>query len=236
MIKLYQFARVWGIPNLSHFCTKVETYLRMTELLYEVIETIPPKAPKGKLPYIEDGDNKIADSHFIIDYLKKTYGDPLDGDLTPEDAAVATAMQRLMEEHLFWVTMYTRWNTTPENWRQTSKAIFCVFPPFLRDIVALTYRHLIRRQIHGHGLGRHRPDEIYALGEADLDAVSAFLGSKAYFLGDKPSSLDATAFGFLINTIGCPIESPVKAYALTKDNLSAYCDRMKAQFFPELTA
>jgi hypothetical protein len=24
------------------------------------------------------------------------------------------------------------------------------------------------------------------------------------------------AFGFLVNTIGCPIESPVKDYALTK--------------------
>jgi len=81
MIHLYQFAPVWGIPNLSVFCVKLETYLRMANLSYEKHSTVPFKAPKGKLPFIEDQGNKIADSRFIIDYLKKTYGDRLDGDL-----------------------------------------------------------------------------------------------------------------------------------------------------------
>jgi hypothetical protein len=28
MIKLYQFAPAWDVPNLSPFCVKVETYLK----------------------------------------------------------------------------------------------------------------------------------------------------------------------------------------------------------------
>lgn len=76
MIKLYQLARTWGIPNLSHFCVKVETYLRINKLTYEVVETLPLKAPRGKLPYIEDGGSKISDSRLILNYLKATYGDP----------------------------------------------------------------------------------------------------------------------------------------------------------------
>ena len=51
MITLHQFARVWDIPNLSPFCSKVETYLRMAGIPYEVADAIPPTAPKGKLPY-----------------------------------------------------------------------------------------------------------------------------------------------------------------------------------------
>lgn len=54
MIILHQFARTWGIPNLSQFCVKVETYLRMVKLPYEIVETLPLKGPRGKLPFIED--------------------------------------------------------------------------------------------------------------------------------------------------------------------------------------
>jgi len=44
----------------------------------------------------------------------------------------------------------------------------------------------------------------------DIDALSACLGDKKYFLGEQPTTLDASAFGILISTIGCPIESPLK--------------------------
>ena len=78
MIKLYQFKPAWGLPNPSPFCMKVETYLRMAGLPYEAINgALPFKAPKKKLPYIEDGTQLIADSGFILEYLKATHGDPL---------------------------------------------------------------------------------------------------------------------------------------------------------------
>lgn len=129
MIKLHQFARTWRIPNLSHFCCKLETYLRLAGIPYQMFESIPPKAPQGKLPFIEEGDNKIADSDLIIRYLKQQYGDRLDTDLNPSQQAIRIAMQRLLEDHLFWITMYTRWQYTEENWQINKKAIFHTFPP-----------------------------------------------------------------------------------------------------------
>ena len=72
MIKLYQLERTWGIPNLSHFCVKLETYLRMTKQPYEVIPTLPLKAPRGKVPYIEDNGQLYSDTRIILNYLKKT--------------------------------------------------------------------------------------------------------------------------------------------------------------------
>ncbi len=234
MIKLHQFARTWGIPNLSPFCCKLETYLRLSRIPYEVIESMPPKAPKGKLPFIEDDDKKIADSDLIIQHLIQTYGDKLDADLSPAQKATSFAMQRLLEDHLFWVTLYTRWQYSDENWQVNKKAIFHPFPPLIRDIVASVFRFLIRRQIYGQGIGRHTSEEIFQLGRNDLDALSDFLADKPYFMGDKPTSLDATAFGFLINTIDCPIESPVKEYACRKKNLDDYCQRIMSEYYPEL--
>lgn len=233
MLILYQFQRTWGNPNLSHFCCKTETYLRMAEIEYDIKTTLPLSAPKGKLPYIKDGDLKLADSRFIIRHLKTRYKD-LDKGLNPSESALSLAMQRLIEEHLFWVTMYSRWQYTDANWQVNKKAIFGVLPPVIRDVAALVYRYRIGRQIYGHGIGRHKPEEIFELGMLDIDALSACLGDKKYFLGDQPTTLDASAFGFLINTIACPIESPVKDHGLSKSNLRNYVDRIKTEYYADL--
>lgn len=235
MITLYQFPSNWGIPNPSQFSAKLETYLRMADLPYCVVESLPLKGPKGKLPYIEDEGHKVSDSFFIIEYLKNKYGDPLDGELSSEQRGVMIAMQRLIEDHLYWIGMYARWQTSDKNWLINKNALFGALPPVIRDIAALIYKRIIRSQIYGQGTGRHNEDEVFYLGTIDLDALSVFLGDKLYFMGDKPTTLDASAFGVLINTIHGPIESPVKEYGLTKKNLIAYCDRMMAEFYPELT-
>ena len=39
MIKLYQFAPAFGLPNASPFCMKMETYLRMAGLPYELVNS-----------------------------------------------------------------------------------------------------------------------------------------------------------------------------------------------------
>ncbi|SFM79573.1 glutathione S-transferase family protein [Nitrosomonas communis] len=233
MLKLYQFERTWGIPNLSPFCCKIETYLRMAGVEYEIKPALPFGAPKGKLPYIKDNSETIGDSRFIINYLKSNYKD-LDKGLSDAEVAISVAMQRLLDEHLFWVLLYSRWQYTDENWRVNKKAIFGGLPPLIRDMVANRWRPKIKRQIYGHGIGRHQIEEIFTLGKQDIDALSAYLGSKQYFLGDQPTTLDASAFSHFINIIGCPIESPLKEYGLSKNNLLDFIDRIKKEFYQDL--
>lgn len=205
----------------------------MAGIDYAIKPTLPLVAPKGKLPYIEDGDVKIADSRFIIEYLKIKYKD-LDAGLTAAELGLSLALQRLLEEHLFWATMYSRWQYTDANWQVTRQAIFGVMPPVIRDLAAAFYRYKIKQQIHGHGTGRHEAEEVFAFGKQDLDALSACLGDKQYSLGAQPTTLGASAFGFLINTIGCPIESPLKEYGLAKINLRNYVGRIKAEYYADL--
>lgn len=234
MITLYQFARTWGIPNLSQFCVKLETYLRINKLPYEIVETLPLKAPRGKLPYIEDDGCRLSDSRVIVNYLKTRYGDTDKDLLSAEEQGVAISFRRLLEEHLYWIGMVTRWDYTEENWQANKQAIFGGLPPVARDLAAFVYRIKINAQIKGHGIGRLTHEEMFGLGMEDIDSLADFLGNKPYFMGDKPSSLDASAYGILVNTLGCPIESPLKDHALGKQNLLDYCRRMQAEFFPEL--
>lgn len=230
-IKLYQFRPAFGLPNASPFCMKVETYLRMAELPYECPRGADlRKAPKGKMPYLEDEGAVVADSTFIIDYLKRKYGDPLDSHLGSAERAAALACQRMLEENTYWAVLYFRW-IDEAGWRLTREAFFDWMKPPLRWIVPAVARRTVRRELHGQGMGRHTRDEIGAIGKKDLTAAADFLGDKAFFLGAQPSSLDATAYAFLANVLSVPVESPLKAHAQQYPQLEAYCRRMKKRYY-----
>jgi uncharacterized cupin superfamily protein/glutathione S-transferase len=137
MIKLYQFAPAFGLPNPSPFCMTLENYLRMAGLPFETpradLGTFR-RAPKGKLPYIEDNGRLLADSAFIIDYLKATYGDKLDTGLTAQQKAISLAFRRLMEEDLYWVGIYSRW-AEPAGWAHIREAFFGRLPTAMKWVV-----------------------------------------------------------------------------------------------------
>jgi glutathione S-transferase len=231
MIKLYQFAPAWDVPNLSPFCVKVETYLRMAGLPYEVVDAIPLQGPKGKLPFIEDDGKRIGDSRFIIEYLKQTYGDGVDGHLTPPERAVSNAMQRLIEDDLYWVFVFARWGKRDENWAENRRAIFGRLPPVVRHLVAALARRHMLKQMRGQGMGRHTAAEIYRLGRQDLDALSDHLGEKPWFMGGRPTTLDASAFGILANILWCPIQSPLEEQLHALPNLTAFCERVRERYY-----
>jgi glutathione S-transferase len=190
------------------------------------------KAPKGKMPWIEDDGRVLADSGFIVDYLKDRYGDPLDADLTTGERAIALAFRRLLEENLYWAVLYARWCTS-EGWALTRRAFFGSLPPVLREVVPMLARRGIRKEIWGHGMGRHSPEEIQQIGQTDLTALADFLGDKHYFMGERPTSLDAIAYAFLANLLWVPLEMPLKAHAQRYPQFEAYCERMKDRYYPE---
>ena len=236
MIKLYQFAPAFGLPNASSFCLKLETYLWMVEIPFESVYSIEMgKAPKGKMPYIIDGDLKIGDSNLIIDYLKQTYGDRLDAHLTASERAISQAMRRLIEENLYWAMVHNRW-IEPKNWEITKEVLFKEFPPILKAIVPILARKDTQKQLQGHGMGKHSSAEIYAIGIADLVALSDFLSDQQFFFGDEPTSLDAAAYGILANILGTPFDSPLKDKAQQLNNIVAYRDRVRARYYPTISS
>lgn len=232
MIKLYQFAPAFGLPNASPFCMKLETYLRMAGLPFELVNSGDVlKAPKKKLPYIvEDDGAVVADSHFIIEHLKQRHGDPLDAGLSPQERAVATAFQRLFEENLYWAVVHTRW-ADEAGWALTRQAFFGALPPPLRWLLPPLARRGLLGQMRGQGMGRHRVDEIHAIGCRDVTAVADFLADKPFMLGEQPRSLDATAYAFLANLLWAPVDSPIQRHARQRPSLEAYCQRMKARYY-----
>lgn len=231
MITLYQFEPGLGVRNPSPFCLKLETYLRMAQLPYEVASNADvTKAPKKKLPYIQDGNTTIADSSFVIDYLKQTYGNPLDQPLSPSEQGISLAFRRLMEENLYGAIVYSRW-AEDDNWAVIRKLYFSDLPPILRSIVPGIVRKDALKNLYGHGIGRHSREEIYGIGKRDIKALSDFLSAKPFLMGENPTSLDATGYGFVANLLRVELPSVLSDYARQFENLKEYCDRMEARFW-----
>jgi glutathione S-transferase len=231
MIRLHQFAPALGLPNASPFCMKLETWLRMAGLPFEAVnDGNILKAPKGKLPYIEDDGQLLADSSFIIEHLQRKHGITLDAGLTQEQQAQATALQRLFEDSLYWAVVHTRW-ADAQGWQLTRQAFFGPLPAPLRAVVPLLARRGILAELRGQGMGRHSTAEIHAIACRDLTAVADFLGDKAFMLGDAPRTLDATAHAFLANVLWAPLDTPIRRHAAARPALQAYCQRMKARFY-----
>ncbi|WP_250656384.1 glutathione S-transferase family protein [Alkalimarinus coralli] len=217
---------------MSPFCLKLETWLRMVEIKYDIREvTDPRKGPKGKLPFIRDDEVEVADTSLIIDYLKKQNSIQIDDHLSPADRAVALAFERMMDEHLYWAILYNRW--VDDNWVKTKDAFFSTLPTLVRGIVPVVAQKNIKNELDGHGMGRHSRDEIYEFANRDLKAISDFLGDKPYLMGDKPSTVDATLYAFVCNIIDVPLRSPMKDYLHKCHNLVKYNQRMGGQLFPE---
>lgn len=235
MIRLYQFPPSERVSDISPFCLKVETYLRMVGLEYEsVYWDNPRKAPKGKLPFIEDGGEKIADSGLILQYLAKKYPNNLDSSLKAEDHAVGLAMRRMLEEHFYWVLVYSRW-VDKRYAPAVIKATFGELSWPIRPVVTCLAIKKAIKLLHSQGLGRHSREEIYQRGLEDLNAIAQMFGEKRFLFGEQPTSFDATAFAFLAGLflVKQP-ETPLQRTAISFKNLEAYVKGVANRYFPEL--
>ncbi|MGI9419140.1 MAG: glutathione S-transferase family protein [Geminicoccaceae bacterium] len=226
MIKLYQFPPAWGM-NISPFTLKLETWLKLSQIDHRVVATRNPgSAPKGKLPFIEDEDGtRIADSSLIIDHLKRTRHIDPDHTLTERQRAEAISLQRLFEDHFYFIGAHSRW-IDPVGWEAVRPEYFGFLPPGLRDLAAAYLRRRVKRMLHEQGLGRHSQEDLYAMGRTDLRAIAVQLGSRPYFFGDGPTTIDAIAYGFLANLYFVPVETELKQIGLEFDNLRLYCERL----------
>lgn len=226
MIEFFKFPENFGMRDASPFVLKLETYLKLAGVDYETtIITDPRKAPKGKLPYIKDNGQTIADSSICIEHLKQNYGDPLGADLTPEQHGIGHAVKTMLEERTYWVLVHTRW-IDPEYQHITLDAWFGDIPGIIRGFITKKIIKDMKVAMAGHGIGRHSPEEIFAFGLKDLRAFEAVLGDKPYLLGDAPSEYDATGYGFLANFMAEPFPSPMSEYIANSKPLTAYIERV----------
>jgi len=229
MITLYTFGPAFGLPDPSPFVTKAETLLKIAGLPYRTDTEGFRKAPKGKLPYIDDEGTRVADSTFIRWHIEKKYGFDFDRGLSPEQRAIAWAFEKMAEDNLYWALVDARW-MSDANFYKGPAQFFRRVPAPLRPVVMTLVRRRVRSSLYAQGMGRHSPEEIAALATRSIDAISDFLDDKTFFMGPEPAGVDATIFAFLAGTL-CPVfDTPIRIAAERHDNLKRYVAQMTARF------
>jgi glutathione S-transferase len=225
MITLFGFGPAFGLPDPSPFVMKTEVQLKMAGLAYKRERGGPQGAPKGKIPFIDDDGLLIADSTFVRAHIEKRFD--FDSGLSTVERSLAWAMERMLEDHLYFALIHARW-MDDANWAKGPIHFFDGAP----EGVAVAARERVRTMLYGQGLGRHSDAEIGELAGRSLEALSVFLGDKPYLLGDKPCGADATMFGMVAGVLTPFFDSPLRDTALRHDNLIAYNERMMRRYYP----
>jgi glutathione S-transferase len=220
MLKLFTFGSAWGLPTAGPFGLKLEACLQMLGVPYErCFQNDNRKGPKRKSPWIEDGELVLGDTELILAHVEHTTGKALDRELSAADRARSHVLRRMLEEHYHQVFEYE----------------LCVrdegdVPALLRPIAFPAIRRAMKHHLFERGIARHGADEVTAMGRADIDALAAWLGDREWFITDRPTKADASAFGLLAVSVRSELATPVCSYARTKPNLVAFVERGVARW------
>jgi len=231
-ITLYTFGRYWGLPDPSPFVMKADLLLKLSRLPYETARGDMRKAPKGKLPFLRDGETVVADSTLIRLHLEQKHGIDFDRGLSIRDRGVAWSVEKMLEDHMYWALIYWRWMDA-DNFAKGPKAFFKRAPALLRPMIERAVLKRIRRNLHGQGFGRHSDAEKAAMAGRCIEALAQVLGDNRYFMGAQPCGADSTVFAFIAAGLTPYFQSPVQQKLAATPNLVAYHERMMAEFYPD---
>ncbi len=232
MITLYGFGPTLGMPDPSPFVLRIDLFLRMTRLEYTYVGKADniQRAPKNRLPFIRDGSAIIADSHFIINHLKQQYQVDPDDWLDEKQNAIAHLINTSLSDHFYWCLTHSRW-VQDNTWPKIKKAYFKGTPFPINLFLPEMVRRDVVKSCKQQGIGAHSDEEIDFLAKESLSALSLILGDKTWLLGDRPATVDATAYGFLAQMILIQLDNPMNHMARSFNNLVAYCERVRDRYY-----
>lgn len=228
MIQLYTFPEAFGLRNVSPFCLKVEMALTWLNIDFNIVlESDPRKSPKGKLPYIVVDGEVIADSELIFEYLETRSEGGLYGGLTEQEYAQGMAYTRLVEDHLYWMLVASRW--VDDGWFPNIKqGFFGQLPPVIRSVAAGIARKQVSKTYELHGLGKHNLQEQASFARRDFKALSGALQQSDYLLGDHLTVFDFGAASLLAGIYDNKPATWVTNIAQEFPILREYAERVQA--------
>jgi glutathione S-transferase len=229
MITLYSSGPAFGLPDASPFATKTQILLKLAGLDFAIANYDFKKAPKGKIPYIDDEGAMLGDSTFIRFHLEQKHKVDFEVGMSEAQKASAWAFEKLSDEVLYWALVYERW-MIDANFDKGPRHFFDAAPALIRPLIVGKVRKNVKANLMAQGTGRHSYSEVLHLTDKALKAVSIELGARQFFGGEDARGVDAT-LGAMMMGLLCPhFSGPLRDLVLAYPNLVAYEARIKARF------
>ena len=227
-LELVTLPAAFGLRNVSPFCVKAEMLLTHVGLEFTKSDIVDPrKAPKGKLPYLVENGEKLADSELIALRVDALTNGAVFGGLSAEANARGYAYTRLVEDHLYWLVVASRW-LDDAWWPNVVEGFFGFVPGFIRGFAAGGARKQVRQTLDLHGLGRHdRADQI-GFARRDLAALDAAVVGGGFLVSDAPCIHDFAVAGFLATVYDQKPPTWINPIAEEFPALKDYTERVQA--------
>jgi glutathione S-transferase len=226
MLTLFSYPDLFGVPDNNPYGLKIFAFLKLCHLTFQHSHVFDAsQAPRAQLPYLLDDDRVIGDSDAIISYLIKQYDLSIDSGLTSGQRDTGLLIKKLLDD-LYWVMSYSRWKD-PRFWPLFKDEILATHPDVTPTALEVARDYNFKRYYY-QGIGRYDPDAVYARGVADLEVLGNLLPEIGFLFGAAPSSIDAAVYGFIANIYDFDIETPLKAFLLSKQNLVTHCCEIQA--------
>jgi glutathione S-transferase len=226
MLTLYSYPELFGVADNNGYGLKVFAFLRLTDVPFRHEHIFDASAaPRGQLPYVVDDGETIGDSDTIIAHLVRKYRLTIDDGLTAAERDTDHMIGRMLDD-LYWVMSYSRWKDE-RFWPAFRDAL-------MREHPSLTEAGLRKAQEFNfqryrfQGIGRYAPDAAYGRGLADLRVLANLIPASGYLHGAKPTSIDASIYGFIANIHFYEIETPLKQFVSSHANLVRHCTAIHA--------
>jgi glutathione S-transferase len=221
MITLYSYPSLFGVADNNGYGLKVFAFMRLAALPF-VHEHLfdASSAPRGQLPYIVDDGETIGDSETIVAHLIRKYGLTIDASLSARERDLSLLVTRLLDD-LYWVMSYSRWKD--ERYWPLFRAALMSEHPGLTDEGMAKAREFNFQRYYFQGVGRYAPDAAYARGLADLGVLGDLIPDGGFVHGAKPTSIDASVYGFIANIHFFDIDTPLKQFISSRRNLVHHC-------------
>lgn len=223
------------MPNMSPFCIKLETYLRVSETEHTVAPAQFNKMPRGKIPYVELDGALLGDSQHIIDELERRAARPLDAGLSERDRAIGRMVRRTLEEATYFCGIRLRWSED-DGWAVFVPEFKKLLPGPARLFAPGLIRGKVKKMLHGQGTGRHSRAEVVQMVADDWGAIATLLGDQPFLLGETPRTVDCTVFAFAEALLGFPADNEAARAVGKHANLVAYRQRFRDRWWKDLAA
>jgi len=224
-ITLYEF-------SLCPFCNKVRASLELKGVDFDSVEVSPrskvelPPLPEGtpkKVPVLKNGEDTVADSTTILNYLE----DAIPGKIgfRPSDAAARARSDEIEE----WVdsqfiealptVIYGTWGEAVQAARLVAaNSKLSGGQKFLVQLAGA----LVMKQISKRILRRNDREDAHAWVRENSAQFSEWLGDKSFVLGDDPCLGDVAMHG----AITCVKEFPIYREIMQTANLADWYERL----------
>ena len=191
---LYQF-------EISPFCDKVRRVLNLKGQAYDIENVSVAKTlsgyvkklnPAGKLPVLEMGGERIADSSDIVEKLEERFPEPA---LYPSDPLLRAQVHILedwADESLYFYEVRLRF-TEPHNAECWVPAALAEDNALMKQIGKYVMPGAMAKTVNAQGLGRKSAETVTADLHRHLSALEALLAGD-WLVGDALSMADIAVY------------------------------------------